>query len=206
VLPTSFGLTSRDGLIAACLLLGSAWLALVRLRIPLWATAATSGAAAAAAVLVFPRIWPALAAPVLAALSGRRLAAVAAAAGTALAGLVLLAVFRHVPHIALGWHQSGKTTDSIREFSWSRRILEFLPLGGLVGLARRSAPAAAFFGTVLFVAVILPLSRPLDLNAYLTTIVPGLPAYWLLAASIPFLVPRLRPVTSRSGSTAATDP
>ena len=50
----------------------------------------------------------------------------------------------------------------MREFSWSRRLLEYLPLAGVVGLARRSGAAAAFFGEIGLVAlVILPLSRPL---------------------------------------------
>jgi hypothetical protein len=109
-----------------------------------------------------------------------------------------------VPHVAFGWHQSGRTLDSVREFSWSRRLLEYLPLAGVVGLARRSAPAAAFFTVVLVAVVILPLSRPLDLTGYLLAIVPGVPVYWLLTASIPFLVPRPRAVRSPAASRAAS--
>ena len=108
------------------------------------------------------------------------------------AGLVALALFRDVPHVAFGWHQMGQSLDSVREFSWSRRVLEYLPLAGVVGLSRRSAAAAAFFGVVLVALVILPLSRPLGLTGYLLAIVPGVPVYWLLTACIPFLVPRVR--------------
>jgi hypothetical protein len=204
VLPTAFGLTARSGLIAACLLLASAWLVLARTRLPAWSTAALGGAAAAAAVLVYPRAWLALAAPVLATLVARRATATAAALVTVAAGLVAFAVFRDVPHIAFGWHQMGQSLDSVREFSWSRRLLEYLPLAGLVGLARRSAPAAAFFAVVLVALVILPLSRPLGLTGYLLAIVPGVPVYWLLTACIPFLVPRPERVRSRVASTAAT--
>jgi hypothetical protein len=206
VLPTTFGLTARSALVAACLLLASALFVVVRTRFPAWSTAALAGAAAAAAVLVYPRIWPALAAPVAAALATRRLPSAAAALVTAGAGLVALALFRHVPHIAFGWHQMGQSLDSVREFTWSRRLLEYLPLAGVVGLARRSPPAAAFFAVVLVAAVILPLARPLDLTAYLLTIVPGVPAYWLLTASIPFLVPRPRSVSSPAASRAASGP
>jgi hypothetical protein len=197
VLPTAFGLTARAGIGAACLLLASAWLVLARTRAPLWVTAALAGGAAAAAALVEPRIWPALAAPVLAALVTRRPTAVAATIATAGLGLVALAVFRHVPHVPLSWHRMGVTLDSVREYSWSRRVLEYLPLAGFIGLARRSAPAAAFFGMVLLAAVIFPLARPIDLTTYLLAIVPGLPVYWLLAASIPFLVPRSRRAPQR---------
>ncbi len=118
--------------------------------------------------------------------------------------LIALAVFRHVPHVPLGWHRMGLTLDSVREYSWSRRVLEYLPLAGFAGLARRSAPAAAFFGMVLLATVIFPLGRVLDLTGYLLVIVPGLPVYWLLAASIPYLVPRRRAATSPAASTAAS--
>jgi len=202
VLPTAFGLTARAGLVAACLLLVSAWLVLARTRLPEWATAAAGGAAAAAAVLVYPHAWLALGAPVAALLVARRIPGLVAALATAGAGLIALAVFRHVPHVAFGWHQMGQTLDSVREFSWSRRLLEYLPLAGVVGLARRSQPAAAFFGVALVALVILPLSRPIGLTNYLLTIVPGVPVYWLLTASIPFLVPRLSSASGLAGDVA----
>src|SRR5262249_14173402 len=204
VLPTAFGLVHRAGLLAACLLLASAWLVLVRTRLPVWATASLGGAAAAAAALVFPHAWLAGAAPVAATLVPRAARAVGATLVTAALGIVVLAVLREVPHVAFGWHQMGQSLDNVREFSWSRRLLEYLPLAGVVGLARRSGPAAAFFAVVLVAAVILPLSRPLGLTDYLLVIVPGIPAYWLLTASIPFLVPRPRAAAGRAGAPQLT--
>jgi hypothetical protein len=204
VLPTELGLVHRAGLVAACLLLASAWLVVARTRLPAWSTAALGGAAAAAAALVFPHAWLVLAAPVAATLVRRDARGVGATLVTAAVGLAALAVFREVPHVAFGWHQMGRSLDSVREFSWSRRLLEYLPLAGVVGLARRSGPAAAFFAVVLVAAVILPLSRPLDLTAYLLVIVPGIPAYWLLTASIPFLVPRPRVVAGRASAPQLT--
>jgi hypothetical protein len=204
VLPTAFGLTARSGIVAACLLLASAWLVLARTRAPLWLTIGLGGGAAAAAALVYPRAWLALAAPLLVAIAARRPAAIAAAIATAGAGLVALALFRHVPHIPHGWHRMGLTLDNIREYSWSRRVLEYLPVAGFVGLARRSAPAAAFCGAALVATVILPAARPLGITEYLLAIVPGLPIYWLLAASIPYLVPRRRTARSPAASTPAT--
>jgi len=201
VLPTTFGLTARSGLVAACLLLAAALLVLARTRLPEWSTAALGGCAAAAAALVEPRVWLALAAPVAATLVARRLPALAATGATCGAGLLALALFRHVPHVAFGWHQMGQSLDSVREFSWSRRLLEYLPLAGVVGLARRSPPAAAFFAVVLVALVILPLSRPLGLTGYLLAIVPGTSTYWLLTASIPFLVPRPARVPERRSVT-----
>jgi hypothetical protein len=203
VLPTEFGLVHRSALVAACLLLGSAWLVLARTRLPVWTTAALGGGAAAAAAIVFPHAWPAVAAPVAAALVMRDVRAVVATLATAALAVAALALFRHVPHVAFGWEQSGRSLDSVREFTWSRRLLEYLPLAGVVGLARRSGPAAAFFAVVLVTTVILPLSRPLDLTAYLLVIVPGMPVYWFLTASIPFLVPRPRPAEIVDGRASA---
>jgi hypothetical protein len=204
VLPTELGLVHRAGLVAACLLLASAWLVVVQTRLPAWSTAALGGAAAAAAALVFPHAWLVLTAPIAATLVRRDARGVGATLVTAAVGLAALAVFREIPHVAFGWHQMGQSLDSVREFSWSRRLLEYLPLAGVVGLARRSGPAAAFFAVVLVAAVILPLSRPLDLTAYLLVIVPGMPAYWLLTASIPFLVPRPREAAGRASAPQLT--
>ena len=205
VLPTVFGVTARSALLAGCLLLASALLMVVRTRLPVWTTAALGGAAAVAAVLVYPRAWVALAAPLAAALAARQAKAIAATLVTGALGLAALALFRHVPHVAFGWHQSGRTLDNVREFTWSRRILEYLPLAGLVALARRSGPAAAFFAVELLAVVILPLSRPLGLTEYLLAIVPGTAVYWLLTACIPFLVPRPRAVRSPAASTTASE-
>ena len=201
VLPTAYGLTGRAELVAACLLLASAWLALAPPRIPPLVAAAGSGAAAGGAVLAFPHAWLAVCAPVLAAAASRKPLPVAAAAATAGAGLLALALFRTVPHVPFGWHEMGRSLGGVREYTWSRRILEYLPLAGLVGLARRSPRAALFAGTLLVALVILPLARPLDLTGYLLAIVPGLPIYWLLAACIPFLVPRRRHVAVAGGDT-----
>lgn len=196
VLPTSYGLTGREELVAACLLLASAWFALAPPRIPPWIAAAASGATAGGAALTFPHAWLAVFAPVLAVAASRKPLPIAAAAATAGAGLLALALFRYVPHVPFGWHRMGLSLGGVREYSWSRRVLEYLPLAGLAGLARRSPRAAIFAGTLLVALVILPLARPLDLTGYLLAMVPGLPCYWLLAASIPFLVPHPRPSVS----------
>ena len=204
VLPATFGLTSRSGLVAACLVLASALLVLARTRLPDWTTAGLGGCAAAAAALVYPHAWLALAAPVAAMLVARRVPALAATVATCGAGLIALAVFRHVPHVAFGWHQMGRSLDSVREFSWSRRLLEYLPLAGVVGLARKSRSAGAFFAVALVALVILPLARPLDLTHYLLAMVPGASTYWLLTASIPFLVPRPHTRTAPEGGPVVT--
>jgi hypothetical protein len=190
-LPSAFGFEKPSAVLAGALLLASAWLALARLARATIA-AAGAGAAAAAAAFAHPRVWPALAAPVLAPAVARRPRATLACAATALAGLGLLALLRDVPGIHPGWHTIGHSLDQFREYSWSRRLLEYLPLAGLIGLARRSPAACALFGWLLVTVIVFPLGRMLDLLPLLSTLVPGLPAYAFLTASIVFLVPHRR--------------
>jgi hypothetical protein len=196
VLPVAYGFHARAGTIAACLVLISVALSLRAAGRLAVATAA--GAAVGAAALVDPRVWPAFLAPALCLAVGRRPreAALAGIAG-ALVGVAGLAVFRDLPALPLHWHQMGTSLASIREYSWSVRLLEYLPLAGLVGAARRSAPAAAALGWLLLTLVILPLGRSLSVIDLLVSFVPGLPVYALLVASLPYLVPR------RYGSPAA---
>jgi hypothetical protein len=161
---------------------------------------AGAGASVAAAALVHPRAWPALAAPVLAYAVAARPKAMLASAAVALIGLGALALFRHVPGLDTSWNGIKVGLDQFREYSWSRRLLEYLPLAGLIGLGRRSFPGAVFFGWLLLTVIVLPLGRPLDLLQLLGAIVPGLAVYALLTACIVFLVPRrsTSPVTAQA--------
>ena len=117
---------------------------------------------------------------------------------SALVALAALALFRDVPGVHPGWHTIGTNIDQFREFSWSRRVIEYLPLAGLFGLARRSGVAATFFGWVFVTAIVFTLGRPLDLLPLLGALVPGLPVYALLTASIVFLVPRVSAAAARA--------
>jgi hypothetical protein len=199
-LPAAYGLDRRAAVAAACLLLASGWLALgLRSRTVL--AGAAAGAAVGAAALVHPLVWPALAAPVLALAVARRPRAAVACAAAALAALGALALFRHVPGIHPGYHTIGTSLDQLREFAWSRRVLEYLPLAGLIGVARRSPPAAAFLGWLFLAVIIAPLGRPLSLLELLFALVPALPVYALLTACIVFLVPKPRPATAREPAT-----
>ena len=71
------------------------------------------------------------------------------------------------------------------------------------GLARRSAPAAVYFGWLFVTTIVFTLGRPLDLLALLLALVPGLPVYALLIASIAFVVPRVSASAARVTATAS---
>ena len=45
--------------------------------------------------------------------------------------------------------------SNIREFTWSARVIQFLPLAGAVAVARRSVPAAGLFLTWLLGYVVI---------------------------------------------------
>ncbi len=194
-LPAALGFGGRDAVLAGCLLLASGWLALGP-RHQTLLTGAAAGAAVGAAALVHPRVWPALAAPALALAVARRPRAAAACAAVALGALGALALFRHVPGVHPGYHTMGTSLDQFREFAWSRRVLEYLPLAGLIGVARRSPPAAAFLGWLFVALIVATLGRSLSLLELLYALVPALPVYALLTACIVFLVPKPRPATA----------
>jgi len=202
VLPYAFGVSAPEAVVAGCLLLASAWLSLAPAARSLagdLGAGAASGAAAGGAALFHPLLWPAVLAPALALVFARRgRAALAAGAVALLLGVAALALFRYVPGIHPGWHRMGLNLDQFREYSWSRRVLEYLPLAGFVGLALRHRPAAAFFGWLLLTTILFTLGRELTLVELMVALVPGYATYALLTASIVLLVPSRRPATAAS--------
>lgn len=201
-LPAAYGFDAAGAVAAGALLLLAGWLVLAPLSRATLA-AAGAGAAVGAATLSHPRLWPALAAPALAYAVALRPRAALASAATALVALGALALFREVPGIHPTWHTIAAGADQFREFAWSKRVVEYLPLAGLFGLARRSAPAAVYFGWLFVTAIVFTLGRPLDLLALLLALVPGLPVYALLIASIAFVVPRVSASAARVTATAS---
>jgi hypothetical protein len=211
VLPYAFAFDGAEAVAAGCLLLASAWLALAPGARSLggeWGAGAAAGAAAGGAALFHPYAWPAIAAPALAlAVARRPRAALTAAASAVLLGLVALALFRYVPGIHPGWHTIGENLDRFREFSWSRRILEYLPLAGLVGLAIRHRPAAAFFGWTGVTVIVFTLGREVDgLLTLMLALVPGFATYAILTASVVLLVPRRRPANAAAPAATRAEP
>lgn len=84
--------------------------------------------------------------------------------------------------------------DGFREFFWSRRLLEWLPLAGAVGLARLSLSSALTLGGGFVGFALLQASRAdagFEEARVFVLLLPGLPAYALLAAALPLLVPTL---------------
>ena len=97
-------------------------------------------------------------------------------------------------YIDLDWTHLHDNLNHLREFFWSARLLEFAPVAGAFGVARRSLPMAGllatWFGMVFVVKGTTELST-VSSGSFLRLLMPGFPAYFLLAVSILLLVPTL---------------
>ncbi len=96
--------------------------------------------------------------------------------------------------------------SNLREFTWSARVLQFLPLAGAIAVARRSVPAAGLFLTWLLGYVVVKGAADVatvESGSFWRLIMPALPAFVLLAAAVPLLVPTF---VDRMGPRLAPDP
>jgi hypothetical protein len=87
------------------------------------------------------------------------------------------------------WKQN---MSGLREFTWSARVLQFLPLAGAIALARRSFAAAGLLLAWLVGYVVVKGAADVatvESGSYWRLIMPALPAFVLLSASVPLLVP-----------------
>ena len=117
----------------------------------------------------------------------------AVVAGAALGVAVLaVAALRHGIGLDVSKDAFDANMAGLREFTWSNRLLQWLPLAGATGVARRSPLAAillaAWFGTFALAYGASP-NLPVSDGTFLAAFVPALPAFSLLVASIPLLIP-----------------
>ncbi|MGH3134060.1 MAG: hypothetical protein ACRDNY_10040 [Gaiellaceae bacterium] len=85
--------------------------------------------------------------------------------------------------------------NQLREFFWSARLVQWAPLAGLIAVLRvRRAPIAALLAGWLAAFILVKgFSTRADIqaNTFWRLLMPAWPAYLLLLASIPLLVPTL---------------
>jgi hypothetical protein len=91
----------------------------------------------------------------------------------------------------LSWSTLQQNLDGFREFTWSRRLVEWAVVAGLIGLVRRSVPAALLIGGWLASYLVLKGATVASVyNAsFFRYMAPAFPAAFLLVLSIPFLIP-----------------
>jgi hypothetical protein len=220
-LPQALGLTALADYPSMVCLLAAAYLLVRALDAPDWTWAAAAGAAAGVAATVKPANLLFLAGPLLLLLLTRRFRLVLPyAAGLApplalllawkLRGLGGLPVFAAPEiHIAATTTLSSLGVDvgryidydldvfrsnmaNLREYFWSVRVLQWIPLAGALAVARRSVPLAGLL--VGWFAAFLALKgtvtqSTVESGSFFRLLMPAFPAYFLLFASIPLLVP-----------------
>ncbi len=85
--------------------------------------------------------------------------------------------------------------DQLREFFWSARLAQWAPIAGLIAVlrVRRGAIAALLGGWLAAFLVVKGFSPRADIqaNTFWRLLMPAWPAYLLLFASIPLLIPTL---------------
>jgi hypothetical protein len=190
LLPLLVGLTADPEFATGVAALGGA----VLLTFPRVEAAVAAGAAFGVAALVVPAT---LAFPFAALLTTLiawrpRLAAALAAA---------VAPFAVVAALRSGFGAEERSYDALvaaldgfREYFWSKRFLEWLPFAGAFGLARLSLTSALTLGGGFVGFAVIQASRAdatFEGARVFVLLLPGLPAYAILTAALPLLVPTL---------------
>jgi hypothetical protein len=116
-----------------------------------------------------------------------------AAAGVLLAALTVLWLSRlPVPDLSVDAFKANMA--GLREYFWSHRVLQWLPVAGAIAVARRSVPVALALAAWLGGYVLFRAAQPdvgLADGELFQALLPVFPAFALLAASLPLLVPTL---------------
>ena len=106
-------------------------------------------------------------------------------------------------YVNIDWHRIDQNLVALREFFWNSRLLQLLPLFGVVAVLRRSVPAAALLGGWFAAFFVIKGSNQyatIDSGAFFRFLLPALPAYFLLVVAIPLLVPGLGGRAARAGA------
>lgn len=122
----------------------------------------------------------------------------AVAAGAGMVAAPPVASIGHYVHFDYG--RLHENYLSLREYFWSVRFLQWLPIAGVVGVARRTPPIAALLGVWLLSFVVFKGSAEqasVQEGTFLRLFLPAMPAFALLAFGVPLLWPRLRRLPAR---------
>jgi hypothetical protein len=95
-------------------------------------------------------------------------------------------------YVHVDWHMLGQNMDALREFFWSVRPLEYLPIAGAIAVLFRSVPKGAFLAAWFFAFFFVKgtsIHASVEDGSFFRLLMPAFPAYLLLTASVPLLVP-----------------
>jgi hypothetical protein len=182
-----------------------------------------AGVAAGAAIAIKPASVLFLAGPALAFAYRRRFAIAGAALAGLAPAVVTLTLWKarglgHIPLLSFGhlgglaatlplaglnlgryvhnlsWPRFTHNLDLLREHFWSARLIEWLVIAGLIGLARRSRAAAVLVGGWFFAFAIVKgsyVDSSIEDGSLFRIMMPAFPAFILLLASVPLLLPHM---------------
>jgi hypothetical protein len=220
-LPQGLGLTSVPDFPSTVALIVSAYLCLRAVDSARWETGALAGLAAGYSIAIKPSNSIFLVAPALLLVVERWRSLLAFAAGLA-PSLLTLALWKyrglgelaaappqplrlasgpgdllrriHQPKLN-SWAHLHQVLLGFREHFWIARVIEWLPIAGLIGLLARSRRGLLLVGSwfvvyVLAKATYIPAS--IDDASFFRIMLPSFPAYLLLIASVVLLVPGAR--------------
>jgi hypothetical protein len=221
-LPQSFGLTAMSDFPTMVAALVSVYFVarIVMGRNPSLLDGAAGGVAAGIAIAIKPSTALFLAGPALAFAYRRTLVPAAAYAAGLVPALAALAVWKErglgkLPilgapaheglaaaapvagldlhrYLNVDWQQLLKNLDLVREHFWSNRLIEWLVIAGLIGLARRSRSAALLVGGMFAAFVVVKGgygSASIEDASLFRIMMPAFPCFVLLLASLPLLLP-----------------
>jgi hypothetical protein len=92
----------------------------------------------------------------------------------------------------LDWDAWKLNMSGLREYFWSGRLLQWAPLAGALAVARRSPPAAGLLLGWMLSYVVIKGSSPVatvDSGSFFRILMPAFPAFLVLVAMVPLLVP-----------------
>ncbi len=219
-LPLPLGLTAMADYTGTVFLLLSAVFTLRAIENRDPGTAAVAGLAAGFAAVVKPSNLIFLAAPAVALLAARRWRELLVGAAALAPAVLALALWKYRGYgylpafasqetvVALGpdsltapydkyvdinWDNIGDNLASLREVFWSMRVLQWLPFAGAIAVARRSIPVALMLSVWFWAFFVLKGSSDdasVDSGAFFRFLLPAIPAFLLLGASLPLLIPK----------------
>ncbi len=107
-----------------------------------------------------------------------------------------LVAFNPIHHyIHFNWHQLNENLLAIKEHFWSMRIIEWLVIAGIIGLARRSFVGVLLVGGWFAAFVVTKgtyAGADVTDSSLLRVMMPSFPAFVLLIASLVYLFPGTR--------------
>jgi len=219
-LPHVLGLTAMSDYVGTVFLLGAAVFSFraVESRDPY--TAAMAGLTFGFALLIKPSSVLFLPAPLLLLVFARRWRELGIATAAFAPALLALAIWKYrgygyVPafaagettsalgtdtmtdvydkYVSLEWRNLWLNVDNLGQFFWSVRVLQWLPFAGAVAVARRSLPHALFLSAWFWSFLVVKGTSEqatVESGSFLRLLLPAMPAYILLATSLPLLFPK----------------